>query len=650
MAWALVLILCWPSVLWASLQLDVGRLQLPGVSAHGISLSLDGPTGSIRIAALEVAGRHWRSVRLDCPRLRLDAGRVDCRDARIGGVPELADARLDLVFSTATRTGQVSARFAGGGRLVASLGPGETVGATLTQLPLALLARLVPDLSRWQPIGAVSGHARLAGGRLEAELRLADGGFADTAGTHAAEALAGQVQLKATRRDGSWHWQTDLTWTAGGVFWDPVFVPPGVSLRASGQLDAHRLAVDEWHIQAPGVEAVTGRAQIDRVARRLVEADVSVRRADLAVVVPQFALPALAPAQAERWQVAGWADAAIAWRDGRLQAAELTLDQAGFAYLGQRFRVGPLSGRLPWHRADARAGRLTVDGLHWQKLDFQPFALDVAVDRGVVSVGPARLPVLDGAIIIDTLTLAQTDTDWRGEGSFFMEPVSMRALTAALDLPEMAGTLSASMPGLVVTPRRIGLDGALILALFDGYVQATGLEVVEPFGLLPRLRATVVAEHLDLAQLTETFSFGAVSGFIDLSLADLQMAAWRPLRFEATVRSTPGDYPRRISQRAVEHITALGGAGASAAIQRSFLQFFNDFGYREIGLVCRLANGVCQMQGLEGAGAESAPFTIVRGGGIPALNVIGYNRRVDWEELIARVKAAVASDAAPVIK
>ncbi|KAA3651170.1 MAG: hypothetical protein DWQ11_15790 [Proteobacteria bacterium] len=650
MTWALAVILLWPSMLWASLQLDVGRLQLAGLSAQGTVLFLDGQAGWLRIATLEVAGRQWRGVRLDCPRLRLNDGRVDCRDASIAGVPELADARLELAFSTTTRTANVTVRFAGGGRVVVALGPGEAIKADLAQLPLALAARLLPDLARWQALGTVSGRVRLAGARLDAELHLAGGGFADAAGTHAAEALVGQLQLGATRRDGAWRWQAELAWTAGGVFWDPVFVPPGVSLQANGVLDTRQLSVDALRLQAPGVDAVTGRAVIDRAGPRLMEADMSVHRADLAVMVPQFALPMLAPAQAERWQVAGWADATVQWRDGRLQAAELTLDQAGFAYLGQRFRVGPLSGRLPWHRADARAGRLAVDGLHWQKLDFQPFALEVAVDQGVVSIRPARLPVLDGAIIIDTLTLARTDTDWRGEGSFFMEPVSMRALTRALDLPEMAGTLSASMPGLVVTPQRIGLDGALILAVFDGYVQATGLEVVEPFGLLPRLRANVVAEHLDLAQLTETFSFGAVSGFIDLSLADLQMAAWRPLRFEATVRSTPGDYPRRISQRAVEHITALGGASASAAIQRSFLQFFNDFGYREIGLACRLVRGVCHMQGLEGGGAQSAPFTIVRGGGIPALNVIGYNRRVDWEELIARIKAAVASDAAPVIK
>ena len=41
--------------------------------------------------------------------------------------------------------------------------------------------------------------------------------------------------------------------------------------------------------------------------------------------------------------------------------------------------------------------------------------------------------------------------------------------------------------------------------------------------------------------------------------------------------------------------------------------------------------------------------TGVRGGGIPALDVIGYNRRVDWNELVARLQRVVAEDVSPTI-
>jgi hypothetical protein len=151
----------------------------------------------------------------------------------------------------------------------------------------------------------------------------------------------------------------------------------------------------------------------------------------------------------------------------------------------------------------------------------------------------------------------------------------------------------------------------------------------------------VSMRRLDLDRLTRTFSFGSISGRIDVSVDDLVLASWRPVAFDAKLQSSPGDYPRRISQRAVENISALGGAGAAAALQRSFLGFFDEFGYSRIGWSCKLENGVCHMGGIEPA---ASGYVIVKGGGIPAITVMGYNRRVDWSELIERVRRVTQQD------
>src|SRR5690606_17301393 len=165
-------------------------------------------------------------------------------------------------------------------------------------------------------------------------------------------------------------------------------------------------------------------------------------------------------------------------------------------------------------------------------------------------------------------------------------------------LPEMAGVLSAALPGLRVSPGEVVLDGTLVVSVFDGYLRVSELRVLEPFGVASHLYADVDARHIDLAQLTDTFSFGGMSGYVDASVSGLELVRWRPVRFDARVASSPGRYPRRISQRAVQNISALGGAGAVAAIQRGVLSFFDSFGYREIGLSCVLADGVCLMGGL----------------------------------------------------
>ena len=43
-------------------------------------------------------------------------------------------------------------------------------------------------------------------------------------------------------------------------------------------------------------------------------------------------------------------------------------------------------------------------------------------------------------------------------------------------------------------------------------------------------------------------------------------------------------------------------------------------------------------------------FVIVRGGGVPALDVIGYNRRVDWDELVNRLQRVIAENVSPELR
>jgi hypothetical protein len=191
------------------------------------------------------------------------------------------------------------------------------------------------------------------------------------------------------------------------------------------------------------------------------------------------------------------------------------------------------------------------------------------------------------------------------------------------------------------------MDGALRINAFDGTISATGVEMIEPFGRAPRLHANVDMKRLDLELLTRTFDFGTITGRADASVQGLELVNWQPSRFDLRIQSSAGTYPKRISQRAVQNISALGGAGAAAAIQRSLLRFFDQFGYERLGLSCRLANGVCEMDGI-----EKAPqgYVIVKGGGIPAISVIGYNRTVNWRELVDRLQRITSENVKPVVK
>lgn len=643
----------WTVPALASLAIKLAELDTGDVVLQQVELTLpaqDGRSGGVKIGRLKFGEHVWTSVALHCDQMRLADGVLQCRGGRLRGIEGLEGAKLTFAVDLARQSltgevvvagGVVSVRQSGKHRLTIDIG----------NLRIAPVVDLIGRL----PVGAqvsgrLNGQVERRGRQWSAKLKASELAFSDESGMRAAEGLALDVNARAEMlSDANVRWQLKSNWTSGDVFWNPVLVSGGWKFDATGGFGDRVLRIASANLSGPGLAKVEGSAEFDVIRRTVTSGELAFDGAELAMLVPQFVLPLLVPEQVERWQVAGGASGHLSWDDGMLQTANLELADVGFSYLGQRFRVGPIRGELPWRRGEATRWSIEVDGLRWQSLSFAPFALVADATERRVVLRPARLPLLDGALVIDALSFEHAGTRWQGSGSLYAEPISLVALTDALSLPNMKGTVSIAVPGFSVTPEHIGLDGTLVISVFDGYVQATRLSVNDPFGLLPRLTADVSAEHLDLAQLTQTFSFGSVSGFIDANVDDLVMARWKPVRFDANVRSSAGDYERRISQRAVENITALGGAGAMAAIQRSVLGLFSDFGYREIGLSCQLRGNVCQMAGLDGAGADDVPFQLVAGGGIPALDVIGYNRRVDWAELIERLQRAIADGAEPIV-
>ena len=104
---------------------------------------------------------------------------------------------------------------------------------------------------------------------------------------------------------------------------------------------------------------------------------------------------------------------------------------------------------------------------------------------------------------------------------------------------------------------------------------------------------------------------------------------------------------QRISQRAVQNISSVGDASFVSSLQGRLIGLFDDFGYANLGISCRLANEVCDMGGLHSAGNS---FTIVEGSGLPRLNVVGFNRRVDWPTLVERLEAVGKGDVKPVVE
>jgi hypothetical protein len=134
---------------------------------------------------------------------------------------------------------------------------------------------------------------------------------------------------------------------------------------------------------------------------------------------------------------------------------------------------------------------------------------------------------------------------------------------------------------------------------------------------------------------------------MDGRIDQLRLVDWSPATFEARLETDSAwKGKRRISQRAVNDISSVGGSGLVAGLQARVLALFDDFGYDRIGIGCKLKENVCRMAGIGSAGDG---YIIVAGAGLPRIQVVGFRRRVDWPTLVARLTAATEGQT-PVIE
>ena len=671
LAVALLPLLCAPLPAQAieRLRLRVADVVNPAFALHDIEAEFDAGSGTavVSVGRARAGARRVRDVRLRCGRAALSFEGLTCHDAELRVAGKRMPAVLDLEMNLRSGRTHLAATLGQGGRVDVLHDDDGSVRAALAQVPaeglLALLQSWSPEIARaardFKPVGQASGEidwtrAGAGASRLGARLRLAGAGFGTADGLRAAENIDLALAVDARQSGDTWHWQTNVDWQQGAAYLHPLYLEAGPKLSARGQLAGKQVRVEHAELALEGVRRLSATATANLDALDGASIALALDGADLALIGPRWIAPLLAPASADRLRFAGHISGALRLRQGRVQAVEGVLEDAGVslggAENGAGVALGPVAGKVSWAPGVRSRARLEVGGGRWEKLTLGAFVIDAELADDAVQFARTSIPVLDGALVLDGLSLSRGQSGWQGSGSVVIEPVSMPALTAALELPPMSGVLSASLPGLRVSPGEIALDGALVISVFDGYLHATGLRLREPFGVASHLSADIEARHIDLAQLTETFSFGSITGFVDADVRGLELARWRPVGFDARIVSSPGDYGRRISQRAVENIGALGGAGAMAAIQRSLLRVFDTFGYSELGLHCRLAGGVCLMDGIEGGARADGGFVIVRGGGVPALDVIGYNRRVDWDELVNRLQRVIAENVSPELR
>lgn len=646
----------WALPAHADVLLKAKSIKAPGIQLQTVTLRIgEDPAGGLHLAMsavqVDVPAMGWRRLGLTLEgnlqrdtRLRwtLDG------DARLSGAPggALSDAHVNVQLSEAANTLLVDFK-QGKANASAWLPLDQPTHAQISvdNLPTAWLQGLLSTV--WS--------GRATAGRLKAELALdvreqglqssgeftlADTGFDTPGGTLAGQRLDGTGRFNLDTTGGPASIDLDANLRNAELLLGPLYAQlPGhavqLSLHASAQhgaFELSRLRVNDADaLQLDGAVAFDTKGELKSLRLDRLHAN-------FPAAYQRYGKAWLSTLGLHNMRIDGQLNAAIDLRTDGLHSFAFNTDGMSLADADGHLAVDGLKGGLDW----SLDGERPATTLAWRSLQFYRVPNGAATSRwqsrgGALALQqPMEIPVLQGQLQIGQL-------DWRPAAakgqrlvaSMTLTGVDMAAFSRAMGWPAFPGTLAGAIPSLRWVDDRFVLDGGLSASLFGGFVDITRLSLQQPFGPTPVLNGDIALKQLDLAAITSVFDFGSITGPLDGSINDLRLVNWSPVAFKASLLAGEGG---RISQRAVNNLTSVGGGGIAAGLQGAVLKLFKTFGYKRIGLNCTLQGTVCRMGGLD---ADEDGYTIVEGSGLPRLQVIGHQTQVDWPTLVQRLQDAI---------
>jgi hypothetical protein len=673
--------------------LSIEAIKGDGWSAQGIVVSFELPektSARVDVARLRLASlpQELRNVRIVCPHAELADATFACKRAHVvANWPGIGAQSLNASIVYGRRDGALDVAidgFAlgkGKANVQGSLRNGGWSGkARMERVPIELLMKIAKDLRLPVPsltgsgLVTLSASARGSGSNLReaaADVSLIDVTANNENGSLASDKLSLRLKGSVRRAAGGLQFAMEVQSRGGQGYAQPIFLDlaaHALSANARGTLrDGRELSIDRFSVNHAGVTQASGQATIDLAHEQPVRSlRLELAKLEFPGAYISYLPPLLLDTNFKSMQTSGGIAGSVVIEQGMPCSIDLRLDDLTFDDGARNFSLSMLQGHWHWRSeviADkqddenaANAAPAPASLLRWR--DGALFGLNLGASelqftthgRQFRLLQPARIPLLDGAIDLESFRVRNAGTP---TVAFMvdatLQPISVQRLCKSFGWPEFGGSIGGVISKLRMREGVITLGTTLRAQVFNGDVTIKDLRLEQPFGKWPLLYSSIALDNLDLEPVTSAFSFGRITGRLSGTIDGLQLFNWTPVAFDARLYTPASDRSKhRISQRAVENIGSIGGgSGVGSALSSGFLRFFDDFNYDRLGLSCRLENDVCVMNGA--APAPNGGYYLVKGQGLPRIDVIGSARRVDWPRLVRQLIAVTESEG-PVVK
>lgn len=637
----------------ASVRLDVLDEQKTRLTVGANSATLPDPAGTLSSLLLVCDAPVIAEPRYAC-----DAGKLTGRGGPTGNV------NMNVTAEYNVDTGVT--RFSGNGLQVAGTAAkfdgvldakGWNVrGSTGTTSVASLRKFAAPWFELPADItgdgkAAVEGSASDAGqGTLiDATLKLDAVALTNEASTIVTDNMSATARVRARLTDSDTALTLDVAGRQGQVLVGPVLLDFGqnaMDLTGQAVMKGDVLAIGSLQLLQKNLIDLTGSGSVNLAGETpLVSGDFKINKLEFPAAYPSYlAIPLASISLLADMETAGSLRGEISVRDNMPTSLHITPLALTLHDRKDQLNLSKIEGDIYWTPAGVDA---PYSKLHWAEggaFGLSGGAAEIEfVARGpnFAVMKPTKLPILDGALAIETLSMGNMGADdmvvqFKGA----VEPISMTRLATVFGWPQFQGTLAANIPGVTLKNDLLTFEGNVESQVFGGRVVGSNIRLQDPLGKYPQFFADVRARDLDLSLVTQTFEVGSITGRLEVDVLNLELFAWTPVSFDARLATPKGDKSRhKISAKAVSSLSNVGGGGGGVvqALQGGVLRFFDEYSYDKLGITCKLRNDICEMSGVEPAGIG---YYIVKGAGVPRIDIVGNAGRVRWSQLLASIATA----------
>jgi hypothetical protein len=674
----------------SDISVEVGDIEGKGWSARGVSVVLELP-GALQTIARVHAKRvtlipefgPLERVTITCRNPVVKEPVFGCRSAKVSGSIgrlgrqqftaslEYHSERKTLTFAVdGVRVARGRANLRGRWRE-----SGWHVEARAAEMALAELRQIAApwfalpeDFSldgRASLSATLRGNATIEAIHLQGDVIEISANNAE--GTLATDKLGVTIDTELIPVGADWDIRATVESRTGQAYSDPIFLdlarnPARATLVGQWSSGARRLQFERLEIDASGIASGRASGELDLAGESLLtQLRIELDTLEFPGAFTTLLQPFLLDTDFKDLVMTGRVSGVVEVESGMPAALDLAIHDVGAK--GSAITMQALRGRVIWSSSARRAALAegaaepAASRLEWESATLYGISgsaahIDFATSGSDFRLlEPTVIPILDGGLAIGTLSIrgfGEPGMSVRFDGD--LRPISMPLLCRAFGWPEFSGKVEGRIPAVTFEGDVLSLGGDLEARIFDGQVVVDSLELENPLGDYPRFSANITMRNLDLEAVTGTFSFGMITGRLHADVRNLELFRWAPVRFDARLYTPPGDKSRHlISQRAVKNLSNIGGSGGgvAAALQSGFLRFFENFRYSRLGLSCRLENEICEMDGIEPQKGDA--YYIVKGSGLPRIDIIGNAHRVSWKRLVSQL-VAIQESGGPIVQ